>query len=161
MKFLLLQEIRFLKNENSKLRVQLKDCEDAFQLANHETEKSNKVARDAKQRIQELEKENEDLRKNVQAAGAKAADLELKLKNAEDRYEGAQTTIKELEAKLKSDGKSKAALNADLDRLKATVHDRELRLRSLDEEIAKKEESLKRKLVEKNIAVEEISSKVI
>jgi predicted nucleic acid-binding Zn-ribbon protein len=144
--FRLLQEIRFLKNENSKLRVQLKDCEEAFQLANHETEKSNKVAREAKQKLHDLEKENADLKESVQAAGAKAADLELRLKDAE--------------AKLKSDENSKAALNADLDRLKATIHDRELKLRSLEEEIANKEKSLKDKLVEKNIAVEELSSKV-
>jgi len=84
--------------------------------------------------------------------------LELKLKNAEDQHKSA---IKELEAKLKSDEQSKAALKADLDHLKPTVHDREVKLRSLDEEIAKKEETLKSRLVEKNIAIEELSSKVI
>jgi hypothetical protein len=49
----------------------------------------------------------------VQAAGVKVADLELRLKDAE--------------AKLKSDENSKAALNADLDRLKETIHDQELK----------------------------------
>jgi hypothetical protein len=54
-----------LKNENSKLRVQLKDCEEAFQFANHETEKSNKVAREAKQKLQEHEKANAELKESV------------------------------------------------------------------------------------------------
>lgn len=150
------EEIRFLKNENSKLRVQLKDCEEAFQLANHETEKSNKVGRERKQKIEVLEKENEELKKNVQAVGEKVAKLELKLRDSEDRN---KSVIKELEAKVKRDEQSKAALSGDIDRLKPTIHDREVQLRSLDEEIATKEKTLKRRLLEKNIAVEELSSK--
>jgi hypothetical protein len=49
----------------------------------------------------------------VQVVGTKAVDLKLRLKDAE--------------VKLKSDENSKATLNADLDRLKATIHDRELK----------------------------------
>jgi hypothetical protein len=43
----------------------LKDCEEAFQFANHETEKSNKVAREAKQKLQEHEKANAELKESV------------------------------------------------------------------------------------------------
>jgi multidrug resistance efflux pump len=49
----------------------------------------------------------------VQAVDTKAVGLELRLKDAE--------------AKLKSDENNKAALNADLDHLKATIHNRELK----------------------------------
>jgi chromosome segregation ATPase len=150
------EEIRFLKNELSKYKAHLKDCEEAFQLANHETEKANEVTREYKHKVEDLEKEKAELQKTVQTAGEKAAQLELQLNEAEDRY---KNKVADLEAKLKTDEKSNINLKEEHDRLRVTIRDREAELRRLDEEINKEEERLKRKLVEKNIAVEELSSK--
>jgi len=66
----------------------LKDCEEAFQLANREIEKANKVTTERKQKIDVLEKENVEMKRNVHA-DEKAAKLEFILKNVEERNKSA------------------------------------------------------------------------
>jgi chromosome segregation ATPase len=87
------QRIAFLESENAKLQKKLQDCEEALDIANHETEKANKQARDALARIKDLENE-------VQAAGQRAAELEMALKEAEQKIPALSEKIRSYQGKL-------------------------------------------------------------